>query len=88
MDRLNLHLSFLKYAKLDFLYSFSFFNNFDRTICYDKVIFIHTINLLIVVLLNYDLRIRNLMGRQINEMVNLIISVNQLNMDEPKLQLL
>jgi hypothetical protein len=88
MDQLNLHLNFLKYVILNFIYFSFFFHNFDKIIYYDKVESIHKVNLLIVVLLNYDLQIKNLMDLQLILKVNLIINVNQINKDVIKLSLL
>ena len=60
------HLNFSKYVLSNFIYSFSFFNILDKITCYDIVKFTNIINLniiivylLTVVLLNYDLQIKN-----------------------------
>lgn len=53
------HLNFSKYVLSNFIYFFSFFSILDKITCYDKVKFTNIINLLAVVLLNYDLQIKN-----------------------------
>lgn len=74
--------------KLDSTCFSSSFHSSDKILYRDKVISTSTINLLIVGLLNYGLRIQSPDSRLIIVMARLLISEDRPNMDGPKPQLL